>query len=46
MRLEGVVCRYYRLRPAAFEILGRTDRDNVGVDGLGTSTRTISAGAH
>ena len=39
MRLEGVVVqtratRDYRLGPAAFEILGRTDRDNVGVDGL------------
>ena len=39
LRLEGVVVqprasRDYRLGPAAFEILGRTDRDNVGVDGV------------
>ncbi|MFN8586423.1 MAG: penicillin-binding transpeptidase domain-containing protein [Candidatus Eisenbacteria bacterium] len=39
MHLEGVVVtpratRDYRLGPAAFEILGRTDRDNVGVDGV------------
>lgn len=39
LRLDGVVIqprasRDYRLGSAAFEILGRTDRDNVGVDGL------------
>jgi cell division protein FtsI/penicillin-binding protein 2 len=38
-RLEGVVVedesrRFYRLGDAASEILGRTNRDNVGVDGI------------
>jgi len=38
-RIEGVVVedetrRFYRLGDAAAEILGRTNRDNVGVDGL------------
>jgi cell division protein FtsI/penicillin-binding protein 2 len=38
-RVEGVVVedetrRFYKLGPAAAEILGRTNRDNVGVDGL------------
>jgi len=38
-RIEGVVVedetrRFYRLGEAASEILGRTNRDNVGVDGL------------
>lgn len=39
LRIEGVdvedeTRRDYRLGPAASEILGRTNRDNVGVDGL------------